>query len=56
LAELGRDFLEDFHKIEGKIQGFVELKMGQKMKMTGFKNRGPTFTSDEPGNYDQKVD
>jgi hypothetical protein len=26
------------------------------MKMTRFKNRVPTFTSDDPGNYDYMVD
>jgi hypothetical protein len=54
--ELGRHLLKDFQKIQGKIQGFVELKMGQKMKMTGFKNRVLTFTCNESGNNDQRVD
>ena len=43
-TDLGRHILEDFQKIEGKIQGFVELNMGQKTEMTCFKNRVPTFT------------
>jgi len=55
-ADLGRQLLKAFQKIEGKIHGFVELKMGQKTEMTSFKNKLPTFTSDESGNYDHRVD
>jgi hypothetical protein len=55
-TDLGRHPLEVFQKIEGKIQGFVDLKLGQKMEMTVFKNKVPIFTSDEPGNYDNRVD
>ena len=44
LPHLRGHLLQDFEKIEGEVQGFVEHKISQQSKMTSFECGVSTFT------------
>ena len=44
LPHLRGHLLQDFEKIEGEVQGFVEQKMRKQSKMKRFESRVSAFT------------
>jgi hypothetical protein len=56
LPHLRGHLLQDFYKIEGGIQRFVELKMSQQSEMTSFESGISTFACNQPHDDDDRVD